>query len=230
MSDLFSGLFDTSLTDVIDLSDFLICIGVSLVVGIFLAAVYTVKTKYSTSFLVTLAIIPAVVCVVIMMVNGNIGAGVAVAGAFSLVRFRSAPGSAREICAIFIAMGAGLISGMGYIAYCVLYSVIMGVILVAFNTISARLKFSGGKHRTLRITIPEDLSYDTVFSDLFAKYTLESELVTVKTSNMGSLYKLIYDIKLKNDVREKDFIDELRQRNGNLEISITQQDAGVTEL
>lgn len=110
---LFRGLFDTDMTHVISVSDFLLCIGCSLLIGLVLAACYTYRTRYTKSFVVTLALLPAVVCVVIMMVNGNVGAGVAVAGAFSLVRFRSVPGTAKEIGVLFLAMGAGLIAGMG---------------------------------------------------------------------------------------------------------------------
>ena len=115
---LFAGIFDNSTTTVIPVSRFLLCVGVSLVIGVILAAAYAYKTRYNPGFVRTLAILPAVVCVVIMMVNGNVGTGVAVAGAFSLVRFRSVPGSAKDIGAIFIAMGAGLVSGMGYLGKC----------------------------------------------------------------------------------------------------------------
>ena len=137
---LFNGIFDTEFTHVISLSDFLICLGVSLVLGLILALAYTYKNKYTQSFVITLALIPAAVCVVIMMVNGNIGTGVAVAGAFSLVRFRSAPGSAKEIALIFLAMGTGLIAGMGYLAFAGLFTVIMALIFVIYNTFDFRSK------------------------------------------------------------------------------------------
>ncbi len=226
MQNLFKGIFDSSITQVIEVGDFLLCIGVSLLIGIFLAGVHYFRNKASKSILITLTVLPAAVCVVIMMVNGNIGAGVAVAGAFSLVRFRSAPGSAREIAMIFIAMGAGLIAGMGYLAYAALFA----LILAAFMFI-VKLVFAEEKNlRELNIMIPEDLNYTKVFDDLFKKYTRDLKLISVKTSNMGSLYKLKYNFELKDASLEKEFIDELRCRNGNLEISICEKEVIINEL
>ena len=184
----------------------------------------------SAGFAITLATLPAVVCVVIMMVNGNVGAGVAVAGAFSLVRFRSAPGSAREIGAIFAAMGAGLMAGMGYLGYAVLFTLILGGVTMAYHA----LGFGGGKNvlrcRTLHITIPEDLDYTGVFDPVLEQYAARSELKQVKTTNMGSLFKLTYDLTLRDGGQEKALIDALRQRNGNLEISLCQQETGAAGL
>ena len=165
----------------------------------------------------TLAILPAVVCIVIMMVNGNVGTGVAVAGAFSLVRFRSVPGSAKEIGAIFIAMGAGLVSGMGYLGYAVLYMVILSLVMALYVQIRAWEK-NAGSEKTMVITIPEDLDYTEVFDDLLEAYTSRYELTEVKTTNMGSLFKLTYQLSLKDTSKEKEMIDHLRCRNGNLEI------------
>ena len=229
-SNLFSGLFDSSTTSVISVSEFLLCIVVSLVLGFFLSFVYSYKSYATKSFMVTLALLPAIVCVVIMMVNGNVGAGVAVAGAFSLVRFRSVAGSAKEIGTIFLAMGAGLICGMGYLAYAVLFTVILGLVMLALNAGGFGETKVSEKDKTLRITIPEDLSYNNVFDDLFEKYTEKHEIVSVKTSNMGSLYKLQYKLTLKNLEDEKEFMDELRVRNGNLEISMVKQEARIDEL
>ena len=160
----------------------------------------------------------------IMMVNGNVGAGVAVAGAFSLVRFRSAAGSAKEIAVIFLAMAAGLVCGMGYLAYAALFTIIIGLILLALQFI--RIPQSKGvlKRKTLRITIPEDLDYTSIFNDIFDKYTTEYKLTNVKTSNMGSLFKLTYQLTERDMTKEKEMIDELRIRNGNLEISISEQE------
>lgn len=230
LDNLFSGVFQsTSSTEsTIYFSKFLSCIGVSIFIGLFLALTYTYKSKYTKSFVVTLATLPAVVCVVIMMVNGNIGAGVAVAGTFSLVRFRSVPGTAKEIGAIFLAMAAGLITGMGYLGYGVLFAfVISGVnIIYTFSGIGN----GNNRKKIMRITIPEDLDYTGVFDDLFKKYTKECELVNVKTSNMGSLFKLTYDMTLNNINEEKQFIDELRCRNGNLEITMAKQSSIAGEL
>ncbi len=230
MTQIFNSVFDTATQVKINLTDFLICIGTALLIGVFLAAVYTVKTNYTKSFVITLATLPAVVCVVIMAVNGNVGAGVAVAGAFSLVRFRSAPGSARDIGTIFLAMGAGLMCGMGFIAYALLFAVIMGIALMVFTLIGSKASSEARTRRTLRITIPEDLDYTEIFDDLFEKYTKENELVSVKTVNMGSLFRIVYNITLKDTSQEKKFIDELRCRNGNLEISIARQEMNAVEL
>ncbi|MGL6057122.1 MAG: DUF4956 domain-containing protein, partial [Culicoidibacterales bacterium] len=191
-------------------------VAVSLGVGFFLSLVYTYKNHASKSFVVTLATLPVVVCVVIMMVNGK----VAVAGAFSLVRFRSVPGTAKEIGAIFIAMSAGLLLGMGYLGYAVLFTVIVSAITFLYSQSSF-----GENHqpldKTVTVTIPEDLNYTNVFDDLMAQYTTSHKLTLVKTTNMGSLYKLTYNIKLKNFEDEKAFIDAMRVRNGNLEISVS---------
>lgn len=230
IDNLFRGLFDTDMTVIITPAEFLTCLGVSLGIGLILAALYQYHTRYTRSFVVTLALLPAVVCVVIMMVNGNVGAGVAVAGAFSLVRFRSAPGSAREIGAIFAAMGAGLMAGMGYLGYAVLFTLILGGVTMAYHV----LGFGGGKNvlrcRTLHITIPEDLAYTGVFDPVLEQYAARSELKQVKTTNMGSLFKLTYDLTLRDGGQEKALIDALRQRNGNLEISLCQQETGAAGL
>lgn len=230
MPDLFKSIFDGGSTGSISVGSFFICFAVALALGAILAVGYTVKSRYTKSFAITLAILPAVVCVVIMLVNGNIGAGVAVAGAFSLVRFRSAPGSAKEIVAIFIAMCAGLLIGMGYIAFAVIFTVVMAVILIVLNIVKIWNRKPLPKERALHITIPEDLNYTEVFDDIFKEYTVSHETVYVKTTNMGSMYKLKYNIVLKDVSREKQFIDELRQRNGNLEIMVCGREETQNEL
>ncbi|MGN0205016.1 MAG: DUF4956 domain-containing protein, partial [Coprococcus sp.] len=182
------------------------------------------------SFVATLALLPAVVCVIIMMVNGNVGTGVAVAGAFSLVRFRSVPGSAKEIGTLFLAMGAGLIAGMGYLAYALLFTIILGSISVIYNWLDFGIKNNTAKYRTLHITIPEDLDYTGVFDEILKDYAESWELIRVKTTNMGSLFKLTYNLTLKTSGKEKEMIDHLRCRNGNLEISISEQENIISEL
>ena len=230
MENLFRGLFDSELTTVIGVTDFMLCLGLSLVLGLIMAVSYMYRTRYTKSFVVTLALLPAVVCVVIMMVNGNVGTGVAVAGAFSLVRFRSVPGTAKEICALFLGMGAGLISGMGYLGFAVLFTLIMcGMFLLYDN-----LEFGAGNkknlYKTLNVTIPEDLDYTGAFDDIFTEYTIEHNLSRVKTTNMGSLFRLTYDITLKDAAGEKEMIDKIRCRNGNLEITVSGQETSVSEL
>ena len=229
MDALFKGIFDSELTQVIGVGDFLLCLGVSLLLGLIITAAYSFKNDYTKSFLVTLALLPAAVCVVIMMVNGNIGAGVAVAGAFSLVRFRSAPGSAKEIVAIFLAMGTGLIAGMGYLGFSALFTVIMCLMLLIYNT-AADLLRGGALCKTVKITIPEDLDYTGVFEDIFAEYTKSCELIKVKTTNMGSMLRLTYSLTLRDATKEKEMIDRIRERNGNLEIMVSRQESRSAEL
>ena len=229
-ANLFQGLFDTTMTNVIEPSDFLLCVGSALVIGLILAAFYMYRTRYTKSFVATLALLPAVVCVVIMMVNGNVGTGVAVAGAFSLVRFRSAPGSAKEIGAIFLAMGTGLMVGMGYLGYAFLCAILLGAVSALYNYLDFGAKKKSALYKTLHITIPEDLDYTDVFEPVFNEYTSSRELTLVKTTNMGSLFRLTYNLTLKNADKEKEMIDKLRCRNGNLEISISNQEVMVSEL
>lgn len=231
MSDkLFRGVFDSDMAVVISLQDFLLCVATALLIGLLLAAMYMYRTRYTKSFVVTLALLPAVVCVVIMMVNGNIGAGVAVAGAFSLVRFRSAPGTAKEIGAIFLAMGTGLVAGMGYLAYAVLVALLLGGIGMLYE----RLNLGGQKkdvlYKTLHITIPEELDYNGVFEEILKEYTTEHELVQVRTTNMGSLFRLVYQMTMREAGLEKEMIDKLRCRNGNLEVAISMQETPLQEL
>lgn len=230
MNSIFSGLFDTSMTNVISLSDFLICIGASLVLGLLLAFAYMYQSRYTKSFVVTLAMLPAVVCVVIMMVNGNVGTGVAVAGAFSLVRFRSVPGTAKEISIIFLAMGAGLIAGMGYIAFAFIFVIIMCAVVLLYNRLDFGAKKNAAIYKTLNVTIPEDLDYSGVFEEILTTYASSYELIRVKTTNMGSMFRLTYNLTLKASANEKEMIDKLRCRNGNLEITVSKQDTTVTEL
>ena len=199
----------------------------SLLLGGLLASVHTFKNECSRSFILTLAVLPAVVSVVILMVNGNIGAGVAVAGTFSLVRFRSAPGTAREICAIFAAMGMGLITGMGYIGYAALFTVVIGLAMLVYSGLSANNRRF--LRKSLKITIPENLNYSEVFDEILEKYTSSYSLKQVRTSNMGSLFKLSYEIVLTDPSLEKEFIDNLRTRNGNLEISLSEYQTQSTD-
>ena len=164
-----------------------------------------------------------------MMVNGNVGTGIAVAGAFSLVRFRSAPGSAREIGMLFLAMGSGLICGTGHIAYAVLYTVLLCAFVLLFWLASAHLPKPATRERTLKITIPEDLNYSDVFEPEFAAYTTRYELIGIKTASLGSLYKLTYRLTLKDAKKEKEMIDALRLKNGNLEINMMREELNKSE-
>ena len=201
----------------ITVSAFLICTAVSLVLGLATALLGMYKNRYSQSFALALAILPAMVQVVIMLVNGNIGAGVAVAGAFSLVRFRSANGSAREIGLIFLAMALGLATGMGYVVLAVIFFVIMALFMLLLTA----LRFGAGRsaERVLKITVPENLDYDGLFDEILDRFASSFELFRVKTSNMGTLYELEYKLTLRDEHATKEFLDELRTRNGNLNIT-----------
>lgn len=214
----------------ITLQAFLICVGAALLLGAVLAVVYCFRTVHSASFTVTLALLPATVAVVIMMVNGNLGAGVAVAGAFSLVRFRSTPGTAKEIGAIFIAMAVGLACGMGYPGFALVFAAIMCVMTLLYSLANFGGQRNASLCRVLRITVPEDLDYPTVFDDLLEKYTTQAKLTGVKTTNLGSLNRLTYELVLRKSGTEKQFIDELRCRNGNLEISMSMQMTDSREI
>ena len=227
---IFQGIFDSPTAAVISVTDFLACLGCALVLGMLLAGSFMYRSRYTRSFVTTLALLPAVVCVVIMMVNGNVGAGVAVAGAFSLVRFRSVPGTAREITMLFLAMGAGLIAGMGYLGFAALFTLVMCLATLLFSHLDLGASRNAAIFKTLNITIPEDLSYSAVFDDIFTEFTASHELTRVKTTNMGSLFRLTYHIVLKDPTREKEMIDAIRCRNGNLEISVSRQDTTVAEL
>lgn len=209
-------MLESIISSGLTLSTFLICTLTSLVLGIGIAFVGMYRSRSTQSFAVALAILPVVVQLVIMLVNGNVGAGVAVAGAFSLVRFRSVPGTAREIGVLFMAMAIGLATGMGFVGLAVIsFIIISAVILLLTATGFGKAPVA---ERSLRITIPENLDYEGLFDDVFAKYTKSAELIKVKTSNMGTLYELQYGIVLKSENVPKEFLDELRCRNGNLNI------------
>jgi hypothetical protein len=214
LNTLFSAIYSGTFT--IDI--YLICTAVSLVLGAVIALTASFRSRLSKSFLLALFLIPAIVQTVIMLVNGSVGTGVAVMGAFSLVRFRSVAGSAKEIVSIFLAMAAGLATAMGYVALAAMFVIIICVAMLAMSLI--RFKEKDDLVRELKITVPEDLNYAHSFDDLFEKYTHSAKLLTVKTTNMGSLYKLIYNVELKDEDEMQSFIDELRCRNGNLEIAL----------
>lgn len=230
LNSMFKGLFDSDMTTVIGVGDFLLCVGCSLLIGLILAAGYMYRSRYTKSFILTLALLPTVVCVVIMMVNGNVGAGVAVAGAFSLVRFRSVPGSAKEITMLFLAMTSGLMAGMGYLGFALLFTILMCLLSILYNQMDFGISKNMAAYKTLNITIPEDLDYTDVFDSVLNYYASAYELVRVKTTNMGSLFRLTYNLTLRDVSKEKEMIDKLRCRNGNLEITVSKQETSPAEL
>ena len=209
---------------------FFICMLLAVLLGLVQAFVYTVKNRYAKSFVTTLILLPVAVCMIVLLVNNNLGVAVAVAGAFSLVRFRSVPGSAKEIVMLFLAMGAGLIAGMGYIAFAFLFAIIMCLAFIIYNLLGMGSKKNAAKYKSMRITVPEDLDYTGVFDELFKEYTTTHELVQVKTTNMGSMFRLTYVVSLKDPAKEHEFIDRIRERNGNLEISVSTQASSDHQL
>jgi len=213
---MLESVFLTTTETVITIQSLLICTITSLILGVAIAKIYMCQGTYSKGFVVTLAILPAIVQLVIMLVNGNLGTGMAVMGAFSLIRFRSAAGTARDISHIFLAMALGLATGMGLITIAIIFLLIIGgTSLLLFKSDFGKFKNS---RRMLKIVIPDDLDYTTVFDDIFNEYTQNVNLNQVKTTNMGSLYELKYEIELIDDSNPKAFIDALRCRNGNLNI------------
>jgi hypothetical protein len=225
MSSFFTG---SVLDNGFGIGPVLFCMAASVVYGIGVAAVYMTKHHHNTNFVITLALLPVTVQIIVMIANGNIGAGIAVAGAFTLVRFRSIPGNSRDMGAIFFAMAIGFVTGMGYLFFGLLFLLISG----GMNLLLSALHFGGGRQkvRVLRITIPENMDYDGLFDSVFAGYAESAELEQVKTTNMGSLYELTYHIRLKEPAVTKDFMDALRTLNGNLNISIGREHTGQMEL
>ena len=228
MSDIFDSIIST--VDSIGPLEFLICIGSALIMGFAISLIYIYRNKHSDSFALTVALLPTIVAVVIMVVSGDIGAGIAIAGAFSLVRFRSAPASAKEIAIIFMAMATGLLIGMGFLAYAALFAAIVCMVILAATSVNFGKPRTSDMDKEIRITIPEDLDYNSEIDTLLAEYTSSCELLSVKTTNMGSMFKLNYDVVLKDASREKEMLDMIRTRNGNLEIAISNQDSGSAEL
>ncbi len=212
-----SIISSSSYTVTVTVKEFLICLLTALVIGVIIAVVSRIKSRQSKSLSVALVLLPVIVQTIIMLVNKEFGAGLAVAGAFSLLRFRSAPASARDLVLITLAVAVGLACGLG----CIGIAIILALIVLAILTVLSILGFgkSRGGERILNIVIPESLNYNDVFTEIFRRYTKHCELIRVKTTNMGSLYKLRYEITLRDVSEEKEFIDALRVRNGNLEIS-----------
>lgn len=218
---MFTSLLDST-TSTLTVSSALICLFAALLFGLVIAVVYMLSTKqYTKNFIVTLALLPVLVEVVILMTSGSLGTAVAVLGTFSLIRFRSAPGTSIEIAGIFFSMAVGLACGMGQIAFAALVTVIVSCLFVTLNR--SRFGEKRAERKTLKITIPEDLDYTGIFDDIFEKYTSSHRLERVKTVNLGSLFELDYTIVLKNENQEKEMLDEIRVRNGNLTIVCARQ-------
>lgn len=228
MSSIFDSLFSSA--DSMGPMEFMICIGFALLVGFGISLMYIYRNSHSDSFALTVAILPAIVCVVIMVVSGDIGAGIAIAGAFSLVRFRSAPASAKEIAVIFLAMACGLLIGMGFLAFAGILAAIMCLVIHVATSLDFGKPRTKSDEKVLRITIPEDLDYNSEMDSILEEYTTSCELVAIKSTNMGSMFSLKYNVTLKDEGKQKELIDKIRVRNGNLEVAILRQDTAGSSL
>lgn len=212
---MLQSIFSTTEVVSYGTGDILICTAASLILGLVIALVYHLIGEGSKGYKVSMIVLPLLVQAVIMMVNGNLGTSVAVLGAFSLVRFRSQPGSSKEIVGVFFAMAIGLADAMG----CIGFACILTVIVAAVLLISAKVfETMDNGEKMLRVTIPENLDYTSVFDDIFARYAQKVQLENVKTTNMGSMFELSYKIKMKSDAKEKEMIDSIRCKNGNLTV------------
>lgn len=215
---MLTSLFSDTSSNV-ELSSILICSIVSIVLGFVIAFTHMKTSKYSKNFLITLVVLPVLVQVVMIMVNGNLGTSVAIAGAFSLVRFRSLPGTSKEILSVFFAMTVGIITGVGHVFFAAIITGIVSLVIFLFNAMS--LFDPDNKERILKVTVPENLDYTSMFNEIFEQYTKSAVLDQVKTTNMGSLFDLSYRIVLNQGTNEKEFIDEIRIKNGNLKVILS---------
>ena len=215
---MFNSIFDASLTG-LDIKTGLICAAVALVLGVVIAITHMKTSQTTKGFLVTLATLPLLVMAVMIMINGNLGTSIAILGAFSLIRFRSIQGKAKDLLSVFFAMMVGLACGMGHVLFAVVITVIAVIAIVLFTY--THFLEPNKKQRVLKIVVPEDLDYEEVFDGIFAKYTSRADLTQMKTMNMGSLYKLTYDITMKTGVKEKEFLDEIRVKNCNLKVLLS---------
>lgn len=213
---MFTSILNSA-TGTLTIVDALICTVTSLVLGFIISMVYMAKGNRSKNLATTLVLLPALVQTIIMLVNGNLGTGIAVMGAFSLVRFRSVAGTSKEICSIFFAMAVGLATGMGYISFAIVITIIVSLVMFLL----AKFNFGETKaeERKIKIVVPENLNYTEIFDDIFEKYTNRNTIIKSKTINLGSLYEITYEIELKDKNKEKEMIDEIRCRNGNLTIN-----------
>ena len=214
---MFTSILDTT-SGTLSVTSAVYCIGAALVLGIIIALVYMFSSeKYTKNFVITMALLPVLVMAVILMTSGNLGTAVAVLGTFSLVRFRSVPGTSKEIAGIFFAMAVGLACGMGQLLFAAILTAVISIVFLILNKTKFGEKKDDEKH--LKITIPENLDYTGIFNDIFEKYTSAVKLQKAKTVNLGSMYELDYQITMKDAMQEKMMIDEIRTRNGNLSIS-----------
>ena len=226
LDNIIDSLFNPYNTTTISVDIFIVCLISSLISGLIISLCYRHKNNSSKSFTISIGLLPTIIAIIIMTVNGNIGTSVAVAGSFSLIRFRSSPASGIQLTTIFVTLASGLLIGSGYIFYGLFVSLVLSVIIMLYNGIVK----DKSHNKTLQITISENMNYNEVFDSVLKQYTNHYQLVQVKTSNMGSLFRLTYNLSLKNLKDQKEMIDQLRCRNGNLEISLFDQQNEITSL
>ena len=228
---MFESIFTSTAQNTISIGPAMLGLLTALVLGLLIGIAYMIACKkdgYNKNFIIGLVLLPAIVSVVILLIGSNVARAFSMAGAFALVRFRSAPGNAKDIAVVFFTMAAGLACGLGYVSFAAVFVAVMLVVLIAATV----LGFADNNYdkKQLKITIPEDLNYSTVFDDVFDKYTSEHTMSRVKTTNMGTMYELTYEVKLKKDIPEKEFIDQLRIRNGNLNITMALMSENINTM
>ena len=217
-------MFESVISGTLNINSACICIISAVILGLIISIVHMKTSRYSKNFIITLAVLPILVSVIMIMVNGNLGTGIAIAGAFSLVRFRSMPGNSKEIMSVFFAMTIGISIGAGYVFFATLITITVALMIILFYFIN--FGEDKNKYKVLDIVVPETLDYDNIFDEIFNKYANKCELLRIKTTNLGSLYELRYNVTLKEGCKEKEFIDSIRVRNGNLKVSMHKQEEG----
>ena len=228
---MFTSILKTATGEAIPTTGAITCIGLSIVLGLIISLIYIFsdrRKKYSSHFAFSLAILPVIVCVVIMIVGSDIARAISLGGVFALVRFRSVPGDSKDITNVFFAMAVGLACGMGYVPLAIIVTVVVGIVYFTLNFTQYGVRRNETKQ--LRITVPENLNFNGAFDDLFEEYTTNVELEQIKTTNLGTLYELTYSIDMKKNVDEKAFIDSLRCRNGNLNIILCKMQERLEKL
>jgi len=214
-------MFNSILGESVTAASFFSCMSVALVLGLIVAFTYIKTARASSNFVTTLALMPMLVAMAIMLVNGNIGAGVATMGVFSLVRFRSIAGNSRSLLSVFFAMTIGLACGTGYIAFAAIFTIIVAVLELILKAID--FGEMRNQYKKLTVMVPEDLDYTSMFDDVFDEYANEFRLIKSKTTNMGSLFELVYEVQLKSNINEKEMIDKIRIKNGNLKVALSER-------
>lgn len=219
-------LNSSAVAETITLSGTLIIMGSAVGLGLLISLVYILthkKETYSSGFTISLIMLPAIIAMIILLIGNNVARAFSLAGAFSLIRFRSAPGDSKDIMYVFFTLGIGLACGMGYIGYAALFAAILCLVMVVLT------KVSFGNRRQapmrLKVVLPEDMDYNGAFDDILKEYTISNKLTKVKTSEFGSLFELTYDVTMKATASSKEFIDKLRCKNGNLSIVLSISEA-----